>query len=95
VRLIVLVLYRLGLSFDAVVHFYSSRKCFCCIKYIVIPFMLFGFFFIFLLLVFHKFLEPNRHFPLKMVSGVFLLFYWPHVITKSGIVKNIHAYLPA
>lgn len=93
VRLIVFVLYRMILSFSAVMHFVLPESV-CVLVNILSFFVCFEVFYIFLL-VLYKFLEPNRHFPLKMDFSVFLLFYWPHLNTESGIVLYTHAHLPS
>jgi len=70
VRLIVFVLYRMILSFNAVMQFMLPESV--CVVLNILSFLVcFLRFFIFLLLVLHKFLEPNRHFPLKMDFSVF------------------------
>ena len=66
VRLIVFVLCRMRLSFIAVMHFMLPESVYVVLN--ILSFLLcFLRFFIFLLLVFHIFLEPNRHFPLKWI----------------------------
>jgi len=94
VRLVVFVLYRMILSFNAVTHFMLPESL--CVVFNIISFLVcFLRFIVFLLLVLHKFLEPNRYFPLKTDYIVFLLFYWPHLDTYSGTALYTHAHLPS
>lgn len=63
-RLIVFVLYRMILSFNAVIQFMLPESV--CVVLNILSFLVCVLrFFIFLLLMLHKVLEPYRHFPLE------------------------------